>query len=588
MNPPFDDAPPQDSIEITAEERPCFRCFYDWTTVNEKPCAPGVWHFGTKETKDSILLTQTLICSPLEILAISCDRTEHNFGRLIRIKNSLGKTREWAMPMELLSGSADALHKELLAMGVTISPTAGLQLKQYFNITKPERKVTCATQTGWHDDCFVLPDVVIGPNSSDVVYQAADHTNDYSLAGSLSAWRKGIAKASEKNQLMVLAISAAFAGPLLNLCGAEGGGLHFVGDSSTGKTTLLEVACSVWGGPRYKRSWRTTANGMEGAAALFNDSLLAIDEIGECDPRDVGAIVYALANGVGKQRANRFGLARAPTRWRCMVLSSGERSISTSMAEGGYRIKAGQSIRIVDIPCARQYGAFDDLYNKASGAALADSYKRQAGIHHGHPGRAFLREITAAQRDWKAELEEYKKMPELQAASSAEGQERRVAAKFALIAFAGEVATEYGITGWPTGLCVIAAELGLQLWRQSRANTTTDNTEKADAVSQLCEFIDEHGDSRFSNLKAESTAPVRDRAGWWEDDIMTGVRVYWFTGVGLRHALNGFDFHRACESLINSGVLTPGQDRHATTKTILGRSSRVYRISINRLLNSPT
>ena len=32
---------------------------------------------------------------------------------------------------------------------------------------------------------------------------------------------------------------------------------------------------------------------MEGAAALFNDCLLALDEISECDPREVGAIVYA-------------------------------------------------------------------------------------------------------------------------------------------------------------------------------------------------------------------------------------------------------------------------------------------------------
>jgi hypothetical protein len=32
----------------------------------------------------------------------------------------------------------------------------------------------------------------------------------------------------------------------------------------TGKTTILEAAASVWGGPNYRRSWRATANGMEG------------------------------------------------------------------------------------------------------------------------------------------------------------------------------------------------------------------------------------------------------------------------------------------------------------------------------------
>jgi Domain of unknown function (DUF927) len=46
---------------------------------------------------------------------------------------------------------------------------------------------------------------------------------------------------------------------------------------------------------------------MEGVAALFNDNLLAFDEISQCSPHDVGKIVYSLANGVGKQRTSRTG-----------------------------------------------------------------------------------------------------------------------------------------------------------------------------------------------------------------------------------------------------------------------------------------
>jgi putative DNA primase/helicase len=87
----------------------------------------------------------------------------------------------------------------------------------------------------------------------------------------------------------------------------------------------------VWGGPGYRRSWRATANGMEGAAALFNDCLLALDEISECDPREVGAIVYSLGNGRGKQRASRTGAARSVTRWQAFIVSTGERTIGTTM-----------------------------------------------------------------------------------------------------------------------------------------------------------------------------------------------------------------------------------------------------------------
>ncbi len=50
---------------------------------------------------------------------------------------------------------------------------------------------------------------------------------------------------------------------------------------STGKSTVLRVASSVWGGFDYLQSWRATSNGLEGIAAAHNDSLLCLDEIGE-------------------------------------------------------------------------------------------------------------------------------------------------------------------------------------------------------------------------------------------------------------------------------------------------------------------
>jgi len=220
-----------------------------------------------------------------------------------------------------------------------------------------------------------------------------------------------IARQAAGNPVLLLALSAGFAGPLLAPCNAEGGGVHLVGDSSTGKTTAIEAACSIWGGPNYRRGWRTTANGMEGAAALFTDGLLALDEISESDPREVGAIVYALGNGRGKQRASRTGAAREVVRWRCFVLSSGERTIATHMLEGGHRAKAGQAVRLLDVPIARQHGAWDTLHDAASAAAFSDAIKRAAATHHGHAGRAFLEHLTADKRDFCAFLEKFKALP---------------------------------------------------------------------------------------------------------------------------------------------------------------------------------
>jgi len=564
-------------------ERPCFRVFDTWTDLRESESRlrPGVWFFGIKKT-DKSSLTQQWICSPIHVTAVTFDGQENNFGRLLRLLNTLGRWREWAMPMELLRGSGEELRGELLAMGASIDPNAHRLLGQYLQALTPKRRVRCALQVGWCGNVFVLPDAVIGSNAADVIFQSGERgCDEYTKAGTLRGWQDEVAARAVGNPLLILALAGAFTGPLLARCNAEGGGIHFFGDSSTGKTTAIEVACSTWGGPNFRRSWRATANGMEGAAALFNDGLLGLDEISECDPREVGAIVYALGNGRGKQRASRTGTARGVTRWRCFVLSSGERTISTTMAEGGYRTKAGQSVRLLDIPAARQFGAWDELHGLPSGTTFSDALKRAAVTHYGHAGRAFLEKLTRDPRDFCEYLERLKTLPEFSLDGS-EGQDKRAAGRFALLALAGEVATEYGITEWPEGIAIHAAAEGLKAWRAWRGR---GNDERRQILERIAGFIERHGDSRFSdaNNHAGETATVRDRAGWWREE--QDGRVYLFNAEGLREALKGFDFKRALDTLQEAEAL-PKPDasgERAKPQRIGGRLVRLYPILADRL-----
>jgi len=295
-----------------AEHRPHFKVFDDWTPVPDgRKLKPGVWFFGIKAGKGDAppTLTQQWICSPVHVEAVTFDAQDNNFGRLLRFRNTLKRWRDWAMPMELLRAGGDELRGELLAMGVEIDPQAKTLLAQYLQAKPPKRRVNCALQVGWCGDSFVLPDIVIGANASNVIFQSGERGHDeHTRAGTLAEWQAEIAARAIGNPMLTLALSASFAGPMLERCNGESGGIHFVGDSSTGKTTAIEAACSTWGGARYRRSWRATANGMEGAAAQFNDCLLALDEISECDPKEVGAIVYALGTGA----ASNVQAAQAP------------------------------------------------------------------------------------------------------------------------------------------------------------------------------------------------------------------------------------------------------------------------------------
>ena len=565
---------------IPAEiERPAYRVFDDWLEHGGTKYRAGVWYFGTDKDGNPV---QFWVCSPVRVEAVTFDGSDNNFGRLLRFKNTLGRWREWAMPMDLLRGAGDDMRGELLSMGVEIDPSAKARnlLASYLQAKPPKRRMRCALQVGWCDGSFVLPDAVIGPKASGVIFQSGERGHDeHTTGGSLQSWQVDISARAVGNPLLLLALSASFAGPMLARCNAEGGGVHFVGDSSTGKTTLLEAGCSVWGGPNYRRSWRATANGMEGAAALFNDCLLALDEISECDPREVGAIVYSLGNGRGKQRAGRSGNARAVSRWRCFILSSGERSIATTMLEGGHRAKAGQAVRLLDIAAARTFGAWDNLHDLPSGTAFSDAIKRASVTHHGHAGRAFLEKLTRDSRDFCALLERIKDLPVL-SADGGEGQDRRAAGRFALLALAGEVATEYGITGWPEGEAIKAAAEGFRVWRAMRGK---GNDERRQILEKVSGFIERHGSGRFSDADATNEAPLRDRAGWWKES--NDCREYLFTAEGMREALKGFDFNRALDVLQEAGALpAPGADgKRAKFYRIAGQGIKLYPVQADKL-----
>lgn len=565
----------------TDDQRPCFRVFDDTIEYEGQKLTPGVWFFDIKYG-DSVILNHTRICSPIHIESVTCDLQEKNFGRLLRFKNTLDQWHKWAMPMELLSSNGDELRATLLSLGVEIVPKSKGLLVNYLQQGTPQHRIRCALQVGWSGNIFVLPDTTISKTSGvDVIFQSGERPQEeYTIGGSLEGWQENVSTLAQGNPLLILGLCTAFAGPLLAKCHAESGGLHFYGDSSTGKTTIVEASCSIWGGKNYKRSWRATSNGMEGAAMMFNDTLLALDEISECAPQEVGNIIYALGNGVGKQRASRTGSARPITRWCCSVISSGELTTVATIEQSNTRVKAGQTVRLIDIPAQRSYGAWDNLHGFETGSQLSDHIKTQSTLHYGHAGRAFLEALIKDKRNFNLELNKFVALPEF-SGNSNEGQIKRVARRFALLGLAGELATIYGITKWPNGEALEAAVTAFNIWKSLRGDTSTEHQQ---TINQLTSFIERHGDSRFAPKCGTPSIIIRDRAGWWEDDPISGERVYLFTTSGLREALTGQDFQRALKNLRDANILKlTGASNKAISKKIGKQTHRVYPICIQNL-----
>lgn len=544
-------------------ERNCYLSHDDWFELNGKKLKPGVYWHGKKQQDGEWLEVDEWICSPLSIEGISSSPTHDNFGRLLKFQDTNGQWHEWAMPMFLLKGNGDELRGELLNQGVTFNPKRRSDIVNYIMTQQTQRQITAVDRVGWHDDAFVLPNMVLG--QGDVVFQSeALAESEFQSKGNLRDWQEQIGKLCVDNIPLMVSICMALAGPLLKFVDRQqGGGIHWVGDSSSGKSTAVEVAASVWGSPEFIRSWSATANGLEGVAATRNETCLILDEIDEAAPLEIGKIAYMLGNGQGKQRAGRVGHARKIQRWRIMTLSTGERTLTSIMNEIGKRPNAGQLVRLLSIPVSFEHGAFSNLHGFESGRALADHLKAMRLKHYGHLGPAFIHNLIGDKRDFPALLD---LVMQKFSTTTTTNVEKRASSVFAIIGLAGELAIEYGLLPWVSGGAFKASHTAFQRWQAFIGPGQTEDRQILQAVS---DFIAKHGDSRFSPQYADNTLyndkTIQNRAGWYK--VVNDERVYMFFPVALLEAGAGFERSRIVEALKRAKWLVDSDPGRTTKKT---------------------
>ena len=488
---------------------------------------PGGLLFDTREDDEP----PALLSSPFEVLASTRDARSAEWGLLLRWRDPDGHEHLWAMPKALLGGRTDELWKTLLRNGLEIAASVSRRnrLAEYLGQVRVEARARCVARIGWHPSgpasVFVLPDTVFGNTGGDNVLLQTEKQGDslFNVAGSVDDWREQVASRCVGNSRLVLAVCAAFAAPLLYVAAEENGGFHFVGASRSGKTTALRVAGSVWGGGGingYLRQWRATANGLEGIAEAHSDALLCLDEMGQVDGREAGGIAYMLANGQGKGRAGRDGGTRSVAQWRVLLLSTGEIGLTEKMTEAGHRVRAGQEVRLADIPADAGVGMgmFEDLHGIAAPGAFAEMLRDAALCCYGTPIRAFLDQLArrwAEDRDGLARLLEENRARFLGEVlpNGVSGQVRSVCGRFALVAAAGSIATAFGLTGWLDDEADRAAATCFRAWLDRRGSS--GDREMEVGIDQVIRFLEANGASRFQTLGDEGSGEkVINRAGF--------------------------------------------------------------------------
>ncbi len=543
------------------------------------------------------------VCSELVIEAETRSVESDDWGRLLAIRDRDGMVKRWPLPMAALAGDGTGYRERLLSLGLIIEPGrfARDALHEYIATAAPPEKVRAVNRIGWHGRAFAFKDETIGSVSGAgderIILQASGLFDcPMTTAGTLEGWQEGIARYAVGNSRLALAIATGFAAPLLYIVGAESGGFHLRGPSSTGKSTALVAASSVWGGGGirgYVRSWRTTANGLEGVSAMSSDGLLCLDEMGQVEGRDAAAAAYQLANGVGKVRATRSGEARRPAEWRLLFLSSGEIGLADKIHEDrrGGRAMAGQEVRIIDLSAnaGAGLGLFESLHEFPSADAFARQLKRAAGENYGHGAKAFVRYLVEHFDDVeefvKAAIDSFiaENVPK-----GADGQVGRVAARFGLVAAAGELATREGMLPWPAAEAIEAAAKCFKSWLAARGGI--GSSEAGAAIAAVRSFIEAHGNSRFEmigslvprdSLGHPIEQRVIDRVGYRRKDDDGNDEFLILPESWRREVCAGHDSAFVAQTLCDRGILLPDGDALRSRSRLpgIGQPVRFYRIS---------
>jgi uncharacterized protein (DUF927 family) len=296
------------------------------------------------------------------------------------------------------------------------------------------------------------------------------------------------------------------------------------------------------------QTWRATDNATEAVASAHCDALLPIDELAQVAPEVAGETVYMLANGFAKGRSQRTGGLRAKATWRVLFLSAGEIGLAEHMSEKGKKPRAGQELRLAEIPAdaGAGLGMFEQLHGYATGADFSKALTEAARRNYGGAFVAYLEKLARHQFEVADTVKEaQRKFQAAHLTDQAHGQARRVADRFALVGAAGELAQRWGIVPWQPGEAMKAARTCFDAWLTRRGGE--GNAEERAALAAVREFLRRYGESAFTSWERpandDNRAPVRsDRAGYRRHDTATdAVEYFIFTETWRTRVCKGFD-----------------------------------------------
>jgi hypothetical protein len=223
-------------------------------------------------------------------------------------------------------------------------------------------------RVGWIEGgrAYVTPNGVIGKASGKIIGVNRSNVIDdpsgrLSTDGTWMSWRDDVAERARLSSVMMLAICAALAGPLLYVVKRRSFAINIFGPTRVGKSFAILIGASAPGISAMNEliTWRLTDANLEQRLPEYNDSLFPIDDVEAMRERLAKAkylrvrnVAYNVEQGWSMGRHSTFTRAQGAIReyWRCVALTSHEKSISDLAHSANMDRQGGEALRLIDVP----------------------------------------------------------------------------------------------------------------------------------------------------------------------------------------------------------------------------------------------
>lgn len=247
--------------------------------------------------------------------------------------------------------------------------------------------------------------------------------------------------------------------------------------------------------------------------------------------------------------------------------------IETFLSAGGLKVKAGQLVRLLNLPMEKSVTHHEYQNGKQHADALKEAYQ----TNHGAAGREWIKWLAGHQQEAKQAVRAAQERWRSLIPADYGEQVHRVGERFAIL----EAALVLGmpVTGWGEQESRDAIQHGFNAWVKEFG---TGNREHKQIIEQAEAFLNAYGLSRFAPYPYDpADMPIRDLAGYRQKGAHDAdpIVFYTFPAAFEGEIAKGFNAKQFARVLAGAGVLKPpasGRGYQRKSPRIDGRQINVY------------